>query len=64
MAEITREYIEGKRAAIRQQIAMFEGALEMLTIIETDLLKDAALSMDQLKDVLGAQSVGEPEPIE
>lgn len=63
MAEITREYIAEKRKFLQQQIDTLQGALEMLGVIEGELLPPDAMTLDELKDALGAQSIGEPEPV-
>lgn len=63
MAEITREYIQSKREYLQQQITIFQGALEMLGIIEGDLFPKDALTMDDLKSLVGAAEIGEPEPV-
>lgn len=63
MAEITREYIAEKRAFLESQIITLQGAMEMLKVIEDELLPKDAMTMDELKDALGAVEIGEPEPL-
>lgn len=61
MAELTREYIAKKRQAYQQQIDMLNGALLALNEIEHDLLDE--MTLGELKEAIGAQEVGEPEPV-
>ena len=63
MAEITRAYIDEKRKFLQDQIITLQGALEMLAVIEGDLFPPDAMTLDELKEKLGAQSIGEPEPV-
>ncbi len=54
---ITRQYIEEKRRVIQSQIDNLYGALEMLRVIEEDCFPKDALTLDDLKEMTGADSV-------
>ncbi len=65
MAQITLDWINAQRRAIEDESKKLEGAYEMLKIVEQQLeaKEKDALTLDDLKDALGADSV-EVEPIE
>jgi hypothetical protein len=62
MAEITREYIAKKRAEYQHQQAILQGALLGLDEIERELFPPE-LTLDGLKQALGAAEIDEPQPV-
>lgn len=63
MPEITRDFIAKKRAEYQAQRSLIDGALLALDDIERELFPPEALTMDQLKQALGAADLGEPQPL-
>ncbi len=61
---ITPEWLNDRENEIIGEIKRMEGALEMLRIVREQITapKDA-LTLDDLKTLTGAQSVGEPEEV-
>ena len=63
MPEITREYLAEKRKGYEASILMLQGAVESLDMIERDLFPPEAITLEQLKEAIGADSV-EVIPVE
>ena len=63
MPEITREYIAEKRKGYENSLMLIQGALEMLDMIENDLFPQDAITLDELREIIGADSV-EVLPVE
>jgi hypothetical protein len=62
MAEISKAYLEKKISDCKDQIIMLEGAIAAYKDMRDELFPPA-LSMDQLKQALGAAEIDEPQPV-
>lgn len=61
MAEISREYLEGRKRDIQDNILQLQGAIAMID----DLMEQFfPLTLGELGQMVGAAEIGEPEPIE
>jgi hypothetical protein len=57
MGTITLDWITAERAQLIEQIRRIEGALEMLEIIEKQIAAPDAITLDDLKQAVGADTV-------
>ena len=64
MAEISLEALEKKRDEFQTSIYQLQGAIEAINMLITQFYPPQDLTMADLKRITGAQSVGEPEPLE
>ncbi len=64
MAEISKAHLEKQRQEYIDQVLQFQGAIAAIDELLKRFYPPDSLTMDGLKDLIGAQSVGEPEPIE
>ncbi len=57
MGAITLDWITAERAQLIEQIRRIEGALEMLEIVEKQITAPDAITLDELKQAVGADTV-------